>query len=98
MTFEVPEANASKEQDQFAFKVPGNAAAFKVKRLKFLSVEKAEELESDGGALFEFFGKKGTKQGTALRSLDREQWRALVQAWQADSGVDLGESGASSTS
>lgn len=98
MTFEVPEANASKEQDKFQFKIPGHAGTFSVKRLKFLTVAQAEEVESDSNALFEFFGKQGTKQGTALRSLDRQQWKALVEAWQRDSGVDLGESAASSAS
>jgi len=98
MTFEVPEANASKEQDKFQFKIPGQSGTFAVKRLKFLSVAQAEQIESDGEALFEFFGKKGTKQGDALRSLNRGQYQALIRAWQQDSDVDLGESAASSAS
>ena len=98
MTYEVPEANASKEQDKFPFKIPGHSATFSVKRLKFLSVAQAELIEYDANAMFEFFGKKGTKQGDALRSLNRGQYQALIRAWQQDSDVDLGESAASSAS
>ena len=45
--------------------------------------------------ILDFFGAEGTKQGDAVRSLDAEQFKALSDAWQADSDVTLGEPEAS---
>jgi hypothetical protein len=99
MTFEVPASKASIGQDVFKFKIPGRSGEFSVKRAKFLSVGDAEALETPDNAsvVLDLFGKKGTKQGDAVRTLDTEQFQALVDAWQADSDVTLGESEASAS-
>lgn len=97
MTFEVPESKASIEQDQFKFKIAGKPYA--IKKAKFLTIGEAEALESPESStvVLDIFGRKGTKQGDAVRSLDQEQFSALVEAWKLDSGVGVGESGASSS-
>ena len=99
MTFEVPASKASKGQDQFPFTIPGHPGKFTVKKAKYLSVGQAEALESPDSVtvVLELFGKTGTKQGDAVRSLDQEQFEALIEAWQADSEVSLGESKASAS-
>lgn len=93
MTFEVPASKASVGQDQFKFKIGDEE--FSVKRLKFLSVGRRDEIGDSTSALLEFLGPKGTKQGDAVRGLDEEQYDALTTAWQKDSDVTLGESEAS---
>ena len=97
MTFEVPESNASVGQDEFKFKIAGKQYA--IKKAKFLTVGEAEALESPESStvVLDLFGRKGTKQGDAVRSLNQEQFSALVEAWKLDSGVGVGESGASSS-
>ena len=93
--FEVPASKASEGQDRFEFTVPGKVGKFSVKKLKFLSVGKRDEIGDGGRAMLEFFREGSAKQGDAVRALDEEQFNALVNAWQSDSGVTLGESGAS---
>lgn len=95
MVYEVPASKASKGQDQFEFSIGGQA--FKVKKLKFIPIGQRAAISDNGGAQVDFFGAAGTKQGDAVRALDEEQYTALVEAWQADSGVTVGESEASSS-
>lgn len=97
MVYEVPASKASVDQDQFKFKIAGKQYA--IKKAKFLTVGEAEALESSGSPteVLDFFGRKGTKQGDAIRALEKEQFEALVEAWKLDSGVGVGESGASSS-
>lgn len=99
MTFEVPESKASKGQDQFPFTIPGHPGKFSIKKAKYLTIGQAEALEAPESAsiVLDVFGKAGTKQGDAVRSLDQDQFKALVAAWQADSDVTLGESKASAS-
>lgn len=95
MTYEVPTSQASVDQDKFKFKI--GSQTFSIKKAKFLTVGEAEALESPESAtdVLDMFGRKGTKQGDAIRSLDQEQFSALVEAWKADSGLDAGKSPAS---
>lgn len=97
MTFQVPASKASIGQNVFEFTIGKDK--FKVKRTKFLTVDEAVALGSDDNvvAALALFGAAGTKQGDAVRALDVEQFQALVAAWQADSGVTLGESEASAS-
>lgn len=99
MTFEVPASKASKGQDRFAFTVPGHPGKFSIKKAKFISVGQAAALETPESAnvVLDLFGEAGTKQGDAVRSLDTEQFSALVDAWKADSDITLGESEASAS-
>lgn len=97
MTFQVPESKRSIEQDVFPFSIPGVKGEFKVRRLKFMSIGERAKMGDDTDAILNFFGAEGTKQGDAVRSLDGEQFKALSDAWQADSKITLGESEASSS-
>lgn len=95
--FQVPESKASIGQDQFEWSVPGKKDVFTIKKAKFLSLGQAEALEKPETStiVLDLFGKSGTKAGDAVRSLDSDQFQALVNAWQADSGIAPGESPAS---
>jgi hypothetical protein len=95
--FEVPASKASKGQDRFEFSIPGATGKFSVKKLKFLSVGKRDEIGDGGRPMLDFFCEGPAKQGEGVRALDEEQFNALVNAWQADSGVTLGESEASAS-
>ncbi len=93
--FEVPASKASHKQNVFEFKIAGKT--YSVPKTKFLPVGVIEALEAPESSttVLDVFGKKGTRVGEAVRSLDAEQLEALVAAWQADSDVSLGESEAS---
>jgi len=95
--FEVPEAKASRAQDTFKFKIAGKA--YSIKKAKFLTLGQSETLANPETAtdVLDFFGKRGTAQGDAVRTLNQEQFEALVKAYTDDSGVSLGESEASSS-
>lgn len=93
--FEVPASKASKGQDLFEFTIPGKAGKFSVKKLKFLTIGKRDEIGDGGRPMLEFFCEGSAKQRDAVRALDEEQFNELVTAWQTDSGVTLGESEAS---
>lgn len=95
--FEVPAAKRSKGQDRFRFAVPGHEGQFAVRKLKFLSVGEREEIADGGPGMIAFFCGSTAKQREAVRSLDEEQFNALVSAWQDDSQVSMGESPASSS-
>lgn len=92
--YEVPASKASKGQDQFEFKIGGKV--HKVKKAKFLSAGKIEDLTSgDMTRILDTFGERGTAIGDAVRSLEIEQLTDLANAWTADSGLSSGESPAS---
>jgi hypothetical protein len=95
MTFEVPASKASVGQDKFDFSIAGKK--YSVRKLKYVPIGQRSSISHDGEAQLEFFGVDGTKQGDAVRGLDEEQFKALVEAWQADSEVTVGESEASSS-
>jgi hypothetical protein len=94
MVYEVPASKASKDQDQFPFKI--GAKTFKVKKAKYLSAGQLEDLTSgDMTRILDTFGARGTAIGDAVRSLEIEQLTDLANAWTADSGLASGESQAS---
>lgn len=95
--FEVPAAKKSKGQDRFPFTIPGHEGRFSVRKLKFLSVGEREEIAPGGAEMVAFFCGSTAKQREAVRSLDEDQFNALVSAWQEDSQVTMGESQASSS-
>lgn len=96
MVYEVPASKASKGQDQFEFKIAGKV--YKVRKAKFLSGGQIEDVTSgELSRIYDVFGKRGTPIGDAVRSLDIEQTTALANAWMADSGLNSGESEASSS-
>lgn len=93
MAFQVPASKASIGQDQFTFG-PETGSEYSVKKAKFVPLGTLEALD-DTSAAIEFFGEKGTAQGDFIRSLDPDQFGALVDAWRDDSALTAGESQAS---
>lgn len=103
MTYEVPESKRSIAQNQFKFKVPGDRKIYSIPKAKFLPVGVIEKVSAnrDEVTLIDILGLlegNDEKTGAAIRTLDSEQLIELTKAWQADSGIELGESSASTTS
>lgn len=92
--FEVPAAKRSLKQNLFEFKI--GAKAYSVPKFEHLSVgvlEAVEAAPADAiGPYLSVFGEADSPVGKAIRTLDKDQLTALIQAWQADSGVTAGES------
>ncbi|QDP45032.1 tail assembly chaperone [Microbacterium phage SanaSana] len=93
MTFEVPASKRSIKQNQFQFKVPGDRKTYSIPKAKYLSIGQVEELSQKGGDvqvtdLLDILGQGDARE--AVRTLDQEQLVALMEAWQADSGLTAG--------
>lgn len=108
MVYEIPESKRSKDQNKWEFKVPGDDRVYKILKAKYLPLGLVEKLEGQKNVtladIFAMFDAgKQTKAEiaetsavhAAIRTLDGEQLQALTEAWQNDSGVQLGESSAS---
>ena len=98
MAFKVPDSKRSIAQNRFEFKVPGNRKTFSVPRAKYLTIGQVEKLSELGDNLnmtdlLALFDEPEALE--AARGLDIEQLQALMEAWQEDSGLTLGESEAS---
>lgn len=97
MVYEVPAAKRSLKQNVFEFKVAGRT--YSVPKFEYLPVGVLETIEATAvdaiGPFLDIFGAKDSPVGKAVRGLDKEQMVALISAWQADSGVTVGESEAS---
>lgn len=95
--FEVPAAKRSVKQNLFEFKI--GTKTYSVPKFEHLSVGVLEAVEAAGdnaiGPYLSVFGEKDSPIGKAIRTLDKDQLAALLQAWQADSGLTVGESEAS---
>lgn len=101
MVYEVPESKRSIDQDKFEFKVPGDKRTYKVPKTKYLPLRAMEKLSGTAedvslSDILDLFGDQQAQD--AVRTLDAEQLKALTEAWQSDSGVQVGESSASSSS
>lgn len=97
MTFKVPESKRSIAQNRFEFELP-DGTEVSIPKAKYMTVGQVEKMSMLQGELkitdiLELFGDMGAAD--AVRSLDIEQMTALMEAWQADSGISLGESKAS---
>jgi hypothetical protein len=92
--YEVPAAKRSLKQNIFEFKV--GTKTFSVPKFEHLSVGVLEAVESAPenaiGPYLSVFGEKESPIGKAIRTLDKDQLTALIQAWQSDSDVTMGES------
>lgn len=94
MVFEVPAAKRSLKQNVFEFKISGKT--YNVPKFEYLPVGVLEVIEATApdavGPFLDVFGAKDSPVGKAVRTLDKDQLIALIGAWQADSGVTVGES------
>ena len=101
MAFKVPKSKASNKVNQFEFDIDGTP--YRVPFLRYITgetVERIAELEAGGGmqsaaAAYAIFGPAGTPVGDAVRTLDREQLDALMDAFVEESKISPGESEAS---
>ena len=101
MPYQVPESKRSIDQNKFEFNVPGDDRTYKVPKVKYLPLGSMEKLQGQVADvtltdILDLFDDEDAQ--AAVRRLDTEQLQALTAAWQQDSGVDLGESSASSSS
>jgi hypothetical protein len=92
--YEIPQSGKPDGQDTFEFTLNGHT--HHLPRLKYLPIGKITALEKAGEdgqfhALLDLFGDPDTPTGKVLRSLDVVQFHSLIEAWQADSGVIVGE-------
>lgn len=95
--FQVPESKRSIAQNRFEFDLPDGTEC-SIPKAKYMTVGQVEKMSQLDGQLkitdiLELFGEMGAAE--AVRSLEIEQLTALMEAWQADSGISLGESKAS---
>lgn len=97
MVYEVPAAKRSLKQNLFEFKI--GTKTYSVPKFEHLSVGVLESVESAPadaiGPYLSVFGEADSPIGKAIRTLDKDQLTALIQAWQSDGGVTVGESSAS---
>jgi hypothetical protein len=94
MVFSVPKSKKSLDQNKFQYEIDGKT--FKVKSVKYLTGWEMEALlDGDLSALYNVFGSSDSPAGKAVRGLIVEEFQALLEAWQADSDIDAGESKAS---
>jgi hypothetical protein len=99
MTYKVPESKRSIAQNRFEFETP-DGATHSIPKAKYLTTGQIETLSTKGQQLtitdlLDLFDNDDAA-GEAVRQLDSEQLQALMEAWQEDSGLTVGESRASS--
>lgn len=91
--YEVPDPKKSIAQNQFPFKI--GEKEFHLPRAKFMTGRQADSIEDSDG-ITEIFSKIADKRtADALLDLPMEHIEGLFEAWQKDSGVNLGESASS---
>lgn len=102
MVFQVPASKRSIKQNQFEFKVPGDKRTYSIPKAKYLPMGVVERMSSAEQVtltdIIALFGDPESPAAVAVRTLDGEQITALTEAWQKDSGVQAGESSASTRS
>lgn len=98
MVYQVPESKRSIGQNRFHFLLP-DGTPVSIPKAKYLTMGQLDTLASNTGDvnisdLLDLFGDNDEALA-GVKSLDHEQLQDLMVAWQADSGLDLGESSAS---
>lgn len=97
MVYEVPSSKRSVKQNVFEFKI--ESRTYSVPKFEYLSVGVLEDIEAAPadaiGPFLDVFGVKDSPVRKAIRGLNKEELKGLIEAWRADSDVSLGESEAS---
>jgi hypothetical protein len=97
----VPESKRSLAQNQFEFTAP-DGVTYRIPKAKYMKTGDVERLAAMGDQnvkitdLLDLFGEGAAAK--AVRELDVEQLQGLMEAWQQDSGITVGESSASTPS
>jgi hypothetical protein len=95
VVYKVPESKKSIGQNQFEFELP-DGMVVAIPKAKFLTAGQIEQLATSKEDLkvtdiLDLLGQTDDAKA-AVRQLDIEQLMGLMQAWQEDSGIALGES------
>ena len=87
--FKVPASKKSIKQNRFEFELDGRQ--YDIPLLKFAPVAAAELLEQGKQIAALMMMLNDDSAAEAVRSLDGDQFGALMDAWAEASGVDAGE-------
>lgn len=98
MVFQVPTSQASIKQNRFEFTLPGSKKVYSVPKLQFVKPSIALQFNdlSEIQIANILFSEYLPEVFPQLE--DASQLEALLNAWKEESGIDVGESGASATS
>lgn len=99
MGYKVPDWKKSIDQDKFD--VETESGTFQLPKAEYLTGRQAqafEDADEREGGIYAVLDEVSPGLGTALIDVPVKYVKELVEAWQADSGIELGESAASSTS
>lgn len=96
MAFQIPESKKSIKQNRFEFELGGKT--FEIPHLKFAPAGAMEHFEQERTMSGLMLVCDDDETREALRGLDGDQLSAFMDAWAKASGVDMGESQASSSS
>ncbi len=91
--FEVPQSGKAQDGNRFRFSFGGGE--YSLPLLRFAPVESAEHFEAGRNVAGILACCENDAARDAVRSMDGEQFGALMSAWGDASGVSVGESGAS---
>jgi hypothetical protein len=106
MTFKVPKSAAVKPENRFEFMFPGSSKKWSVPLLQFIPPKVAlrlpdideNDVSSVLGLLRDLFQEVAPGDDLIGQFDDQQQLMVWFEAWQNESTVSLGESGASATS
>lgn len=96
MAYQVPKSKASIKQNRFEFEVDGKT--YDIPQMKYLSIGSVEAFENEHPIQGLIMASDNEDARAALRSLEGDQLEGLMEAWQKESGVSVGESEASGKS
>lgn len=99
MGYKIPDWKKSIDQDKFEVETP--EGAFLLPKAEYLTgrqVQAFAEADDEADGIYRVLDDVTPGLGTALLDVPVKYVKELVEAWQADSGVSLGESEASATS
>ena len=97
--FQVPASKASIKQNQFEFKLPGDRKTYTIPKMQFLKPNLIDELDPEKPKTDVVKSILEHYHPGLWESFDElSQATAFFEAWAQSSGVDLGESSASTDS
>ena len=96
MAYQVPESKKSIKQNRFEFEADGKTLS--VPLMKYMPVKAAEEFEAGRDVAGLLAASDSDEVRDVIRGWDSDQLNGFMEAWQKASGVEAGESPASSES
>ena len=99
MGYKVPDWKKSLAQNKFDVEV--GSKTFHLVKVDYLTGAQTELLAKAGefeGGMYALIDELCPGLGTAFRGVPTRFFNAFIEAWQEDSGIELGESGASTGS